>query len=329
MTEPLLSVRDLTVRYPTRAGFVHAVNGFSLTATPGEIVCVIGETGSGKSSVVRSLLGLLPRGAEAAASEAVLRPAGQPPRQLLGCSARERKRMRGALIGFVPQSTRGALNPVLSVSQHFRACYAAHDVPGPRSAWADRTRSALAAVGLTDTKRVADSYPHQLSGGMAQRVVLALAAVLDPPLLVADEPTSGLDATVRRGVLEQLQRVCVEGDRTLIIVTHDLGIVGRYCQRVVVMYGGFVLESGPAAAVLSQPRHPYTRALLGAIPRRGRALVALPGSIGSLLELPSGCPFLDRCPKAGDEKAGDERCATELPPLREIGPRHHVATFCA
>jgi peptide/nickel transport system ATP-binding protein len=324
VTEPLLSVSELTVRYAARAGLVHAVNGFSLTASPGEIICVIGETGSGKSSVVRSLLGLLPRGAQVRADQAVLRPAGGQAVQLLGCSARERKRLRGAVIGFVPQSTRGALNPVLSVAQHFRACYIAHDLPGPRAAWAGRTRAALAAVGLTDTRRVADSYPHELSGGMAQRVVLALAAVLDPPLLLADEPTSGLDATVRRGVLEQLQRVCVQDGRTLIIVTHDLGIVGRYCQRVVVMYAGYVLETGPAAEVLSQPRHPYTRALLGAIPRRGRRLVALSGSIGGLLELPAGCPFHDRCPKVSDE-----RCATELPPLREIGPRHHVASFCA
>jgi peptide/nickel transport system ATP-binding protein len=324
MTEPLLSVSELTVRYPTGAGLVHAVNDFSLTASAGEIVCVIGETGSGKSSVVRSLLGLLPRGAQARASQAVLSPAGGQPVQLLGCPARERKRIRGAVIGFVPQSTRGALNPVLTVSQHFRACYVAHDVPGPRAAWTERTRAALSAVGLTDTRRVAASYPHQLSGGMAQRVVLALAAVLDPPLLVADEPTSGLDATVRRGVLEELRRVCMENGRTLLIVTHDLGIVGRYCQRVVVMYAGYVLETGPAAEVLSHPRHPYTSALLGAIPRRGRRLVALPGSIGSLLELPSGCPFHDRCPKAGDE-----RCRTELPPLREVGPLHQVASFCA
>jgi peptide/nickel transport system ATP-binding protein len=323
MADETLTVSQLSVRYHTPTGTVHAVNGFSLTARRGEIICVIGETGSGKSSVVRSLLGLLPRSARVQASQAVLYPGADQPVQLLNCSPKDRKKLRGAAVGFVPQSTRGALNPVLTVAQQFQATFAAHHVPGRRADWKARTQSALLAVGLSDWQRVADSYPHQLSGGMAQRVVLALAAVLDPPLLVADEPTSGLDTMVRRDVLEQLQRNCLDAGRTLIIVTHDLGIVGKYCHRVIVMYGGYVLETGSAAEVLSRPGHPYTRALLGAIPRRGRRLVALPGSTGSLLELPPGCPFYDRCPGPRDD-----RCASELPPLRQVGPQHSVASFC-
>lgn len=324
MAEPLLRISNLRVRYQTKHGSVHAVNDFALDVNAGEIVCVIGETGSGKSSVIRSLLGLLPRNAQIEADEVTLSCADASPVQLLRCDQRMQRRMRGAVIGFVPQSTRGALNPVMTIAQQFRASLAAHKVRGSRAEWSEKTHAALHRVGLTDAARVASSYPHQLSGGMAQRVVLALASLLDPPLLIADEPTSGLDATVRRGVLKQLQKACTEEGRTILMVTHDLGIVGRFCQRVVVMYAGCVLESGPVTEVFGDPRHPYTRCLLGAVPRRGRPLVTLPGAVGSLLKPPAACPFHARCPVHLDD-----RCASEVPPLRTVGPQHQAATFCA
>lgn len=318
---PLLAIHDLTLEYRGRAT-VHAVTGADLEVQRGEVVAVIGETGSGKSSVVRTVLGLLPRNGHLVGGSASLHVDGRS-YDLLGLTARELRSIRGRLVGFVPQSTRAALNPVIDIAAHFRSTYRAHGVPvGRGSDWRDRASVLLAELGFQEPARVLGSYPHQLSGGMAQRVALALATALDPALVVADEPTSGLDATVKVQVLREFARQARERGRGVLMVTHDIGAVASTCDRVVVMYGGTVVEAGEASAVLGSPAHPYTRALLDSIPRRGQPLRSLPGNATPVLAPLERCAFAARCP------VRDERCLERRPELRELGHDHSVASYC-
>lgn len=316
----LLSVQDLSVRIPTSAGVVHPVNDVSFTVDRGEIVGIIGETGSGKSTIARALIGLLSKPGYVEHGRAELSLDGRTV-DLLNRDRRHLRAIRGRTVGFVPQSTGGALNPVLTLERQFQAVLCAHRKMSAQQC-RQRAVEVLNLVGIRQSENVLAGYAHQLSGGMAQRVVMAMVLALEPALVVADEPTTGLDVTVQKQLLDELQAMTVEHGRSLLLVTHDMGVVAQYCHRVVVLYGGFVLESGPVDRVLAAPSHPYTELLLGSIPRAGSELSVLTGSVGDLLTLPAGCPFWSRCP------AGcDPRCETTRPPLRDLGGGHRSATF--
>ena len=313
-SQPLLEVSDLHVQFRSRRRTVHAVNGVSFAIGEGETVGLVGETGCGKSATVRAVIGLLKSPGRVTAGSVRLDGTdlvGLPPRQL--------RRIRGASIGFVPQNPFGALNPVLRIERQFRNVIRAHR----RGRRAGIRRTALAmldAVGIADPERVLRGYAHELSGGMAQRVVIALAMVLNPRLVVADEPTTGLDLTIQRQILDLIRDLAETEGRSMLLVTHDVGVVAQYCSRVLVMYAGQVVEAGPVRRVLAEPTHPYTEALLAAVPRRGEPLVGAQGTVPTLLRLPPGCFYYDRC-----TYRSDPRCAIDTPSLREVGPGHWAA----
>ncbi|MFY1621906.1 ABC transporter ATP-binding protein [Micromonospora sp. HUAS LYJ1] len=288
----LLEVSGLTTRFDTPAGLVHAVNGVDFHVDRAEIVGVVGESGCGKSVTIRSILGLVrPPGRVV---DGTARFNGV---DLLALSGAELRRLRGKEIGFIAQNPFSALNPVMRIRRQFAKIMAAHGVRSEGEAH-DRARAALADVGIAGPDRVLDGYAHQLSGGMAQRVVIAMAMLLNPTFVIADEPTTGLDLTVQRQILDLIRAMVKEHERSMLLVTHDLGVVAQYCDRVVVMYAGQVIEHGTVREVLGTPGHPYTRALIRAIPRPGQPLVHLTGRLPDLVDYPAGCPFQARCPHA-------------------------------
>ena len=313
---PLLEVSDLGVQFRSRRATVHAVNGVSFSIGEGETVGLVGETGCGKSATVRAIIGLLKSPGRVTAGSVRLDGT-----DLVGLPARQLRRIRGASVGFVPQNPFGALNPVLRIERQFRNVIRAHRRGRIRRGEIRRTAlTMLDAVGIADPERVLAGYAHELSGGMAQRVVIALAMVLNPRLVVADEPTTGLDLTIQRQILDLIGELAETEGRSMLLVTHDVGVVAQYCSRVLVMYAGQVVEAGPVRRVLTEPAHPYTEALLAAVPRRGERLVGAQGTVPTLLRLPPGCFYYDRCPYRSDP-----RCAEEAPSLREVGPGHWAA----
>lgn len=260
----MLSVVDLQTQFATRRGLVHAVNGVSFEIEQGELVSIVGETGSGKSATINSILGLIRPPGRVVSGEAWFK--GQ---DLLSLPQREFRRLRGSKIGYVPQNPFGSLNPILRIERQFQNVIRAH-IPASRREVRERAFEKLNAVGLAGPARVLDGYAHELSGGMAQKVVIALAMVLDPKLLVADEPTTGLDLTVQRQIMDLIEQLVQGADRSLLLVTHDLGIAAHYCNRVIVMYRGRIVEEGLVSNVFRHPRHPYTQTLLQSVPQRAR-----------------------------------------------------------
>jgi len=257
-----------------------------------EILGVVGESGSGKSTAVRSVIRLLqPPGRVV---EGSVRLEGQ---ELTTLPQRELRRVRGEKIGFVAQSPFGALNPVLRIEKQFLNVIRAHR-PASKAQARDRALELLASTGIPDPDRTLKGYAHELSGGMAQRVALALALSLDPTLLIADEPTTALDLTVQRQVLDLMQRLIRGSHRSMLLVTHDLSVVASYCDRVLVMYGGRVVESGPVATVFGAPQHPYTRALLDSVTEDVSASSAESSSLTEVDRSIGGCVYAPRCPRA-------------------------------
>jgi oligopeptide/dipeptide ABC transporter ATP-binding protein len=313
----LLEVKDLHTQFTTHRGVVHAVNGISFQMREGELVGLVGETGCGKSVTARSVLGLI-------------RPPGRivqgeidfEGNDLRALSRREFRSLRGTGISFVPQNPWGALNPILRIERQFRNVIRAHTDASKQECW-EMSLAMLQKVGIQGPERILKGYAHQLSGGMAQRVVMAIALVLNPRLVIADEPTTGLDVTIQRQILDMVMQLLEQDRRAMLLVTHDLGVVAQYCHRVLVMYAGKIVESGPVSEVFVQPAHPYTQALLAAIPRPGQQLVSLRGRVPSLIDYPAGCPFKDRCDHAFD------RCEAEEPLLRELGRERLFACHLA
>ena len=254
---PALEIRDLTVRYDTVTGiFVTALEEVTLSVRSGEIHGLVGGSGSGKSSLINAVLGLAP---SAARIEGEIVLDGRT--DLVSLSEREFRRMRGSHIGYVGQDGPSSLHPLKTVWRHFRAFYSAHRVSGSRAEHRAMAESALSRVGITDPAATLTQYPHELSGGMAQRVVIALATSLSPRLLLADEPTSALDLTVQRRVLDLLAGLRDTGT-SMLLITHDLGVVAHYCDSVTVLHQGRVVEAGPVSEVFVRPTHAYTRGLL-------------------------------------------------------------------
>ena len=300
---PLLDVRDLSVSIPTPDGDVHAVRSVSLEIERGEIHGVIGESGCGKTMTGMAALGLVQKGARITAER--FHFDGQDLREAAA-------RLRGRRIGLISQDPAAALNPVLSIARQLDDVIRAHrDMP--RQARRAEALSLLAATGLPDPERVLKSYPHQLSGGMQQRVVIAQALATGADFLIADEPTTALDVSVGAQVLALLRKLVAERGLTVLMITHDMDVIAEACDRATVLYAGRSVETGPVDAVLQSPGHPYTRALLAALPDaapHGARLAAIEGSIPPPRSAITGCAFAPRCPQAMPV------CSAEPPPER-------------
>jgi peptide/nickel transport system ATP-binding protein len=293
---PLLEVEGLEVAYHRREGTVTALHDVSFSVRPGEIVGVVGESGCGKSTLSSALLRLLPPNGEITGGRITFK--GQ---DVTHVGAEEMRRLRGAELAMIFQDPLTSLNPVFDVGTQMVDAQRAHRRRGRRDDRELRRRAveALERVGIPDAQERIEHYPHQFSGGMRQRVMIATALSLEPELLVADESTSALDVTLEAQILELLIRLRDQGDRGIVFVSHDLGVVAQVCDRVLVMYAGRVVEEADVVSLFDRPRHPYTRALLAAVPsykRRGERLVTIPGRVPALSDLPPGCKFANRCP---------------------------------
>jgi len=315
---PLLEVRDLHTEFRTGAGLVRAVDGVSYTVDPGETIAIVGESGSGKSVGAMSILRLIadPPGRITGGE---IWFAG---RDLMRLSNDEMRQVRGGEIGMVFQEPMTSLNPVLTIGRQITEALEQHE--GITRAAADkRALDLLGLVGIADPARRLRQYPHQLSGGMRQRVMIAIALACGPKLIIADEPTTALDVTIQAQILELMKELTRRLDVALIIITHNLGVVARYASRVNVMYAGRIVESGDAAAIYHAPRHPYTMALLRSVPRLDRPRQArldpVDGQPPDLTRLDQGCAFRPRC------RFAIEACAQARPPLAPAGEAGHLA----
>src|SRR3954469_12829068 len=308
----LLDVRNLHTEFRTGAGLVRAVDGVSYTVDPGETVAIVGESGSGKAVGALSILRLIPDPPGRITAGEVLSPG----RDLMGLSEEEMRQVRGSEIGMVFQEPMTSLNPVLTIGRQITETLEQHRGLD-RYASHRRAAELLGLVGISDAERRLKQYPHQLSGGMRQRIMIAIALACDPKLIIADEPTTALDVTIQAQILELMQSLTRRLGVALIIITHNLGVVARYAQRVNVMYAGRIVESGAAAALYHNPHHPYTIALLRSVPRLDRPRQArldpIEGSPPDLTRLPSGCSFRPRC------RFAIPRCAEAPPPLIPAG----------
>ncbi len=303
----MLSVRDLKVSFRTEDGIVRAIDGVSFDLEEGEILGVVGESGSGKTVSLLAVMGLITD--PNATIEGSIRYKG---RELVGLPARELRRLRGNEIAMIFQDPMTALTPVYTIGWQIAEQILAHQNISKAKALA-RVEELLAEVNFPNPREAMSRYPHQLSGGMRQRAVIAMALSCNPALLVADEPTTALDVTVQAGILDLVRKLRSTHNSAVVFITHDMGVVSELADRVMVMYAGRVVERGSRAALFSDPRHPYTRALLGSIPpltgEKPHRLPAIPGSPPSLLRLPQGCAFGPRCP------VRYEACLTEKPIL--------------
>ncbi|MGA7914547.1 MAG: ABC transporter ATP-binding protein [Candidatus Acidiferrales bacterium] len=339
-----LDVRGLTVELPTPSGWVRPVNDVSFTLERGETLGIVGESGSGKTMLSLALMGLEPHGgrhqgeawlhprnpsangqgngSSGAAKRAVNADAissDGPRKNLLTLSPEKMRAVRGREIAMIFQEPMTALNPVVRIGEQIEEAIRVHE---PHAAARDIRRRALASIeraALSDPERRARQYPHKLSGGLRQRVMIAMALAAGPGVLIADEPTTALDVTVQKQILDLLAKLRQDLQLSMIFITHDLGVVAQVAERVAVMYAGRIVEEGPVTEVLQAPSHPYTQALLRAAPRLVREkLVPIPGTVPSLDALPPGCAFAPRCPQHVP------LCDAAVPELRAVNTKHHA-----
>jgi oligopeptide/dipeptide ABC transporter ATP-binding protein len=319
LREALLSVEDLHVRFWTQRGTIHAVNGISFDIAPGETLGIVGESGCGKSVTSLAILGILPR-----AGKVVQGSATFDGRDLLQLSDRQLRRVRGKEIAMIFQDPMTSLNPVLTIGRQITEALETHIGMGGRTA-ERRAAELLDRVGIPAADKRVRDYPHQFSGGMRQRAMIAMALACNPKLLIADEPTTALDVTIQAQILGLLRELVAEENAALILITHDLGVVAGMCERVNVMYAGMFMETGSAQQLFARPRHPYTVGLLQSIPRldaaRGERLHPIEGFPRDMLRPPQACPFQPRC------RYEVELSRQEVPPLEELEPGHKVACF--
>jgi len=316
----LLAVKDLYTRFHTEAGTVKAVDGISCHVDPGETLGIVGESGCGKTVTALSLMGLLPDPPGCVSSGAIhfdgreFSPQGPP----------ERRGLRGRGAAMIFQEPMTSLNPVYTVGRQIAQVVRRHQGGGQREALG-RAEEMLAMVGINNPGLRARQYPHELSGGMRQRVMIALALAAGPKLLIADEPTTALDVTIQAQILDLLQDLQERLGMAVILITHDLGVIAQMARRVLVMYAGKVMEEAPVEPLFARPLHPYTKGLLEAVPRldmpRGHGLGTIPGTVPDPLAVPPGCPFHPRCFLA------DERCRTQEPPLQPVAGQRRTACW--
>jgi oligopeptide/dipeptide ABC transporter ATP-binding protein len=312
----LLEVRDLETVFPLERGVARAVDRVSFELDTGRVLGLVGESGCGKSMTALSMMRLVPSAGRVVGGEVRL-----DGRDLLALPVAEMRRVRGAGLAMIFQEPMTSLNPVFTVGSQIAEAIRCHRRATRREAWR-RAVALLAEVGIADPERRAHAYPHQLSGGMRQRAMIAMAISCEPRVLIADEPTTALDVTIQAEILDLLRSLGERRGMALLLITHDLGVVAEQADEVAIMYAGRIVERGPVLDVFDRPCHPYTRALFRSMPgvggRRER-LEAVPGQVPDLLHLPSGCAFRDRCP----EVLGP--CAEAVPPLREYGRGHRAA----
>ncbi len=318
MDQPLLSVRNLVTRFRTARGTLTAVDHVSFDVHAGETVAIVGESGSGKSVTALSILRLIPDPPGQIAGGEILFEG----RDLLKLSDAEIRDVRGDRIAMIFQEPMSSLNPSLTVGMQVGEPINLHRKL-PWSKALEKARELLGMVRMSDTASRVAAYPHQFSGGMRQRAMIAMAMACEPRLIIADEPTTALDVTVQAQILDLLKDLAQRTNSALILITHDLGVVARYADRVVVMYAGRVIESAPAAELYARPRHPYTRGLMASVPRLDgnpdERLIPIDGQPPDLARLPPGCAFAPRCRQASDA------CRSAPPPLRNITPLHQLA----
>lgn len=316
MTQPVLSVRDLSVAFFTRRGVLKALDRVSFDITPGEVLGVVGESGAGKSLTGQSVIGLLEPPGRITGGEILLH--GQ---RIDNIPADEMRKIRGRKIGMVFQDPLTSLNPLYKIGDQLTETILTH-LPVSATEARQRALALLTEVGIPSPERRIDSYPHEFSGGMRQRVVLALALCAEPELVIADEPTTALDVSVQAQIIALLKKLCRERGTAVMLVTHDMGVIAETADRVAVMYAGRIVEIGPVREVVQNPKHPYAQGLMGAIPtlEGGRdKLVQIEGSMPQLKNIPAGCAFNPRCPHAF------ARCFVEKP---DLVPVDHSRVAC-
>ena len=316
---PLLEIENLRIRFKTQRGMVHAVNGVSFDVLPGETLGLVGESGCGKSVTALATMGILPRASRIPSGRIKLEG-----RELIGLGEREWRRVRGNEIAMIFQDPMTSLNPVLTVGAQLREAIEEH-LDLDRRASTSRAVELLDQVGIPKARDRLRDYPHQFSGGMRQRVMIAMALACEPKLLIADEPTTALDVTIQAQILDLLRELVADRGTSLLLITHDLGVVAGMCERVQVMYAGTLVEAGTADQLFASPRHPYTLGLLQSVPRldtgRRQPLRPIPGSPRNMLSEPDSCPFAPRCPNR------IERCTVELPQLAPLETGQRAACF--
>lgn len=309
---PLLDVRNLSIDFTSERGVVRAVDGISFSLEPGDTVGLVGESGCGKSITSLSILGLVPSPPGRISTDSQIMYKGQ---NLVGLSDKDYRKIRGSEISMIFQEPMTALNPVFTIANQMEDVLIRHKRLRRREA-RKKAIEMLDLVGIPAPDIRIRDYPHQLSGGMRQRVMIAMALSCDPSLLLADEPTTALDVTVQAQVMEQMRDLQEKRGMATILVTHDLAVIAEFCKKVIVMYCGRIVEVASVTELFTNPRHPYTRGLLNSIPRIRQSkldvLPTIPGTVPDLHQLPHGCRFLDRCDRATD------RCHEQVPPLESF-----------
>ena len=317
--EPILKISDLQTHFFTKAGILRAVDGVSFEIGAGEIVGLVGESGSGKSITGFSIIGLVDSPGEIIGGSIKFKG-----KDLNDLSNEQMQQVRGNRIAMIFQDPMMTLNPVLRVETQMIEAIQAHDNHISREDARVRSRDALGLVGISSPDERLRAYPHQFSGGMRQRVSIAIAMLNRPDLIIADEPTTALDVTIQGQVISEMQKLCRETKTALLWITHDLAVVAGIADRVCVMYAGRIVEQGLVANTIANPQHPYTRGLMGSVPsqnQRGKPLQQINGMVPSMLNLPMGCAFQNRCSYA------TERCSTERPDITHLGDKRQVRCF--
>ncbi len=317
--QPILEVRNLRTWFHTRDGVAKAVDGVDFSVAPGEVLGIVGESGCGKSVTSLSIMGLVPKPGKVESGEILFRGT-----DVLKMSSREIQKLRGRQMSMIFQQPQSSLNPVQRVGAQIAEVYAIHyNKPKKEGmAWAVE---ALGMVGIPDPARRAKAYPHELSGGMAQRVMIAMALALEPKLLIADEPTTALDVTIQAQILDLMRDLQKDFGTAVVLITHDLGVVAEMADRVAVMYAGEIVEENQVDALFANPKHPYTQGLIGSIPVLGREvaeLATIPGTVPRLVDLEPGCRFAGRC--AARVEHNLTICTTTQPELIELTDGHKV-----
>lgn len=319
MTEPLLEIRGLKTHFDTRDGVVKAVDGVDLRVNRGEVLGVVGESGCGKSVTALSIIGLISHPGEIVAGEVLFN--GE---NLAAMKKKQLRELRGDHISMIFQQPGSALNPVYRAGAQIKEVFELHR-DWAKDVEEEKVVEMLAKVGIPDPKRRAAAYPHELSGGMAQRIMIAMALACEPELLIADEPTTALDVTIQAQILDLMRDLQKSSNTAVVLITHDLGVVAEMAHEVAVMYAGEIVEQTDVRRIFSEPLHPYTQGLVGSIPVLGQLkerLDTIPGVVPSLIDLPNGCRFASRCvPRVQN---GLEICTRVKPQLLEVSPGHNV-----